>query len=172
MTNCKRTMWGSLIAGFLGALGGAESSSKLFRRIGLPLFLAGIAWQELHSWYIFSIFLMFPIFSIGYGLPSGDDKGSPLGRFFYILTNGNELYANILTRGLVGALIGITLSPIAVLKHNYILYIIGYWLIKSVFAFLSWRSLGVFDFQGKRLIYAEFIPYATVGLVTLCLIYF
>ena len=170
--NIKNLFWGSVLAGLFGALGGAENSSKLIRRIILPLFLAGIAWQHLQHIYIFSILLMFPVLSIGYGIPDENDEGSPLGRFFMRLFKQNNVLANIATRGFIEGLLGLTLSPIALIKHNYIAFVIGVYIIKSTFAFLSWQSLGYFEFQGKKLIFAEFIPYAVLGAVSLFLIYF
>lgn len=172
MENIKHSFWGGIISGLFGALGGAEHSSKLFRRICLPLFIAGIAWKELQSPYVFSIFLMYPILSIGYGIPSDNDKGSPLGKFFMYVFKQNDVLANICTRGLIGGLLVATLAPIALIKHNYILYILGAYTIKSVFAFISWQSMGYFEFQGRKLIFAEFIPYTVLGIVSLCLIYF
>ena len=170
--NSTNTFWGSLISGLLGALGGAENSNKNFRRIGLPLFLAGIAWQQLHNWYIFSIFLMTPILCIGYGIPCEDDKGSPLGRLFYALFGHNKLLADIFTRGTIGCLLSLTLAPITLIKQNYLLFIVGMLAIIGVFGSLSWRDLGGFEFQRKRLIYSEFIPYAVLGFISLLLIYF
>jgi hypothetical protein len=168
----SKTFWGSILSGLLGALGGAERSSKLFRRFFLPLMIAGEAYRVFHSWYVLSIFLMSLVFSIGYGIPDETDAGSPLGRFFYALFKHNMVLANIFTRGTIGCLIGLTLAPISLLTHNYILYIIGLYLIQTIFAVFSWQDLGGFEFQGKRLIFAEFIPYATVGLVAFSLIYF
>lgn len=169
--NIQKSFWGSIIAGLLGALGGAERSSKLFRRLFLPLFITGEAYRYLQNWYVLSIFLMIPIFSIGYGIPDESDAGSPLGRFFYALFKHNKVLANIFTRGTIGCLIAFTLSPIALITHHYWLYIAGLYLINTVFAVFSWQDLGGFEFQGRRLIYSEFIPYATVGLVSFLLIY-
>lgn len=171
-SNYSKTFWGSIISGILGALGGAENSSKLFRRVFLPLFLAGIAWEQLHHVYVFSILLMIPIFSIGYGIPDENDEGSLLGRFFMRLFKQNSTLANVFTRGTIGCLIASTLSPLEIIKHEYIAFLIGFYLIKSVFALLSWQDLGYFEFQGRKLIYNEFIPYAVVGFVTLYLIFF
>jgi hypothetical protein len=165
-TNTSNTFWGSIIAGFLGALGGAENSNKNFRRIGLPLFLAGIAWQQFHNWYIFSIFLMIPILCIGYGL------NSLLYRVFYALFGHNGLLADIFTRSTLGCLLSCTLAPIALITQNYLLFIVGMLTIILVFGSLSWRDLGSFKFQGKQLIWSEFIPYASIGIVSLILIYF
>jgi len=170
--NIRKTFWGSIFAGFLGALGGAENSNKVFRRFFLPLLIAGEAYRQLQHWYALTILLMIPVMCIGYGIPDENTKGSPLGRFFYALFGHNTLLANVFTRGLIGCLIACTLSPISLIRHNYVLFIVGLYTIKIVFATLSWRDLGGFDFRGKRLIYAEFIPYATIGLVAFCLLFF
>jgi hypothetical protein len=168
----SKTFWGSILSGLLGALGGAERSSKLFRRFFLPLMIAGEAYRVFHSWYVLSIFLMSAVFSIGYGIPDETDAGSPLGRFFYALFKHNKLLADLFTRGTIGCLISCTLAPITLIKQNYLPYIVGGCIITTVFALLSWRDLGGFEFRGKRLIYSEFIPYAIVGLVSFLLIYF
>lgn len=163
---------GSIIGGILGALGGTDNSSKLFRRFSLPLSLGGLAWSHLHHWSTFCILLMIPILHIGYGIPSPDDEGSWLGRFWFKIFKSNLLLSNIATRGTIGSLLAWTLFPIILIKHNYLIGIIGIYLIKFVFALLSWRDLGGFEFQGKRLLWSEFIPYSIVALVTLFLIYF
>ena len=165
-------IFGGVIGGILGALGGTDNSSKIFRRISLPLFLAGTAWNHLHHWYIFSILLMIPILHIGYGIPDETDKGSWLGRSFYALFKHNKVMTNISTRGTIGCLISCILAPMTLLKGNLVVYLIGCLVIIIVFATLSWRDLGGFEFQGKRLLWSEFIPYFVVSLITLILIYF
>jgi len=171
-TKLSNLIFGGIIGGILGALGGTDNSSKIFRRISLPLFLAGTAWNHLHHWYIFSILLLIPIFSIGYGIPSKDDKGSWLGRSFYALFGHNMPLANIFTRGTIGCLISLVLAPIALLKGDLVVYLIGCLVIIVVFATLSWKDLGGFEFQGKRLLWSEFTPYFVVSIIILLLIYF
>lgn len=90
------------ICAFLWALTGSESkwNSKLWRRLVVPMIWAAclIDWKA---------FLLVPVsygfLTLGYGLPSHNppDEGSTIGKFFWRLTNANELWANILTRGVV-----------------------------------------------------------------------
>ena len=88
------------VCAFLWALSGSEHevNSKLFRRLGVPLI-----WSA--SYLDIRMFLIVPIafgfLSLGYGIPSLLDNGSLLGRFFWRLTSGNELWSNILTRGVI-----------------------------------------------------------------------
>ena len=168
----SNTLWGSLISGLLGALGGNETQSKLFRRVGLPLFIAGGAYQHLHSWLMLALLSMGAVMTLGYGIPDETDSGSPLGRFFYACFKQNRLWANVFTRGVVGALLSLSLCPIPIYNHNWLLWGIGSGIITGVFAGLSWRDLGSFKYQHTTLTLSEFVPYATLGLVAFTLIYF
>jgi hypothetical protein len=167
----KNTVWGSFITGILGALGGAENSSKMFRRFCLPLFLFGEAFHHFNTWHVWTILLMIPIFHIGYGIPDENDEGSPLGKFWMWVFRQNMLLANIFTRGTIGCLIAATLIPLAHYTNNHLIFVIGGYTIKVIYAGLSWKDLGYFEFQGKKLLWNEFLVYATVGLVSLLIIY-
>lgn len=95
------------ISGFLWALSGSDwrQNSKLFRRLGCPLVLSlSIYWGSgINLWW--PILPAFAVLSLGYGIPSPGDKGSTLGRFFLIRTNGDEKWANIWTRGTIYSLL-------------------------------------------------------------------
>lgn len=184
--NVRKTFWGSIIGGVLGAMGGAERSSHIFRGICIPLFIAGEAYHYLQRWECILVLLMIAVFTIGYGIPDvvnvNGDEGSPLGRFwcriFNVIrgqTKQSDLrykLTNIFTRGTIGILASCTLSVISVVKENYLLWLIGSVCIVSVYSFLSWKGLGNFMFQGRRLIFSEFVTYATITVVGLALIYF
>ena len=163
--NGIKSIFISLTCALLGALGGADGYSKAWRRIGIPFVIAGLAWSYLHHWLIFSIFSMIAVLSLGYGVPDSSDSGSHLGRFFYWIFRGNHFLTDIFTRGTIGFLICLTLLSIPLIKSNWIVYIIGSLIIKNVYIWLSWRDLGGFYFNGKRMIWSEAITYGTVGLI-------
>lgn len=62
-----------LLAGWLGAYGGADKTSKNWRRILIPGLLTGFAYSNTESLLVISIMAMCFALSIGYGIPS-DDK--------------------------------------------------------------------------------------------------
>lgn len=98
--------------GFLGAWGGAEGTSKNWRRIGIPVAMS-VAW-----WNPWFLILLLPL-RLGYGIPDGPpplDQGSLIGRFFYYkVTKENGFWASVLTRVVIGCLVGGILSAIL---HN------------------------------------------------------
>jgi len=155
----------SITCALLGAFAGADKTSKAWRRFGIPFVIVGFAWSCLHHWLVFFIFSMVIVLSLGYGIPDNTDEGSPLGRFFYWIFKGNHFLTDIFTRGTIGSLICLTLSSIPLIKSNWIIYIIGSLIIINSYVWLSWRDLGTFIFNGKRLLGSEAITYGTVGLM-------
>ena len=89
--------------GFLGAWGGAEGTSKNFRRVGIPVIIS------LALWNLWGLLLWIPL-SMGYGIPCFNDKGSLIGRFFYKLTNESQFWASVFTRMVIGLLCGIIIA--------------------------------------------------------------
>ena len=75
--------WLAIVPGiacaFLWAIGG--SGPKLVRRIGVPIVM-GISLAFTSLWLLLSVFPLWGIVSIGYGMPDSTDKGSILGRFY------------------------------------------------------------------------------------------
>lgn len=153
-----------IIGGFLGAWGGTDNSSKIYRRIYIPLLLTGCAFGELENIFVFTIMSMAGAISMGYGIPDETDNGSFLGRFWLKLFKNNHLLANIFTRGTIGLLIGLSLISIPILKHNWLVYIVGYLGICMVNALISWRNFGSYHLFNKELSWVETI---TWGLITL-----
>ena len=151
-----------LLGGLLGAIGGA--GNKGARRILIPLLIMGLAYLETDSILVLTIASMIGFLSMGYGIPCGDDEGSKLGAFFYNLFHQNELWANIMTRGVIGALIALSLISIPIIKKNWLVYFIGLVSIILVQSFLSWRNFGSYHLFGKELSWVETI---TWGLITL-----
>ncbi len=160
-----------LIGGLLGAYGGADNTSKLWRRFGIPILLIIIAFIKIRTWQcVFLGAVFFPL-TLGYGIPDdfdGGDKGSLIGRFwFWRVFNGNynpkaHSYADIATRGTVGLLICLSLIVIPILKGNWSLYLWNCLFIIAVYCGLSWRNLGGFKFLGKNLSFAEMITYSVL----------
>lgn len=89
---------------FLWAYGGADKTSKGFRRFGVPLITAFALLLSLNSWTtLLTVPGAIAILSIGYGIPSKQpiDEGSVLGRFWFKIVGGNEYLASILTRATI-----------------------------------------------------------------------
>lgn len=107
----------AIIGAVLGALGGAEKSSKLFRRIGIPilLLLLGILFK---NYATILIALYISIFYVGYGIPDTIDAGSFFGRFWYKIFKKNGFLADIFTKATIGVLFSVVLTIIAILRHN------------------------------------------------------
>jgi hypothetical protein len=155
-----------LLIAILGALGGSENSSKGIRRFGITGILTILALVSLHNFLVLSIMLGAFVFAIGYGIPSGDDKGSGLGRFYFNIFK-TELLANIFTRGTVGLLLNITWLSIPILKGNWISYFISSILIISTYSFVSWRGIGIYTIKIKdkiySLLYSDLIVYGVIA---------
>lgn len=102
-------LWAIPISAFLWALSGSESrfNWKVWRRLGCPLVSCiGLYVATGLSNVFYALPFSFWALCVGYGTPSTQpvDEGSALGRFYYWITNGNELMTNMLTRGTILAL--------------------------------------------------------------------
>jgi hypothetical protein len=154
-----------ILGGLLGALGGV--GEKSLRRILIPILIMGLAYSKTDSILVMTIGSMMVVLSIGYGIPCGEDEGSKLGAFFYNLFHQNETLANIFTRGVIGALIALSLISIPIIRKNWLIYLWFGLSIIMVNAFLSWRNFGSYHLFGKELSWVETIVW---GLITLCAI--
>lgn len=170
----------SSLGSFWGAMGGVAHASRLFRVLGIPLLITVSALEYTHNlWYI-GLMLLSGAFSIGYGIPSftffpdidSGDEGSPLGRFFYNLFNGNEVLVNIFVRGIIGLVIAIALLIVPIFKHNWYRYIISSLIIISSQAFISWRNLDTVMIFGKLLNKVDLINYFFITLSCLLIVFF
>jgi len=160
----------TILGGLLGAMGGAENSSKALRRIILPAIITVIAYFQTASLYVLSIMTM-TFARLGYGLPSpDDDKPSILGKFFFDIFNGNMFLANVFTRGTIGVITCFTLLSVPIIKHNWGTYTLSCALIIFAYSCLSWRDLGVFQFFKWQLLWSEALLYGTITLASLILI--
>jgi hypothetical protein len=161
-----------LVGGWLGAFGGADGTSKAWRRILIPGLLTSYAFSNTSSVFVITIMSMAGALSIGYGIPSETDSGSTLGRFFYKLFKNNHLLADLATRGTIGKLIALSLVSIPIIKGNWITYLLGSLGIVLINSLISWRNFGEYTLFEKKLSWVETI---TWGLITLCgviIIYF
>ena len=160
------------LGGLLGALGGADNSSKAFRRIAIPILIMGLAFLKTESMLVLTIMLMIFPLSKGYGIPGEGDAGSSLGRFWYNVFHQNHLLADIFTRGTIGLLMCITLLSIPIIKMNWLVYGLCCLLIISVNSLVSWRNLGTYTLFGKMLTWSETITWGTVTLGAVLMIQF
>ena len=151
-----------ILGGLLGAIGGA--GNKGARRILIPILLTGLAYLDTESILVISIMSMCGFLSIGYGIPGPGDKGSCFGRFWMKLTTNNHLLSDIMTRGTIGALIALSLISIPIIKHNWLVYELGFLGIILTNALISWGGFGVYKLFGKELSWVET---TTWGLITL-----
>jgi len=152
------------IGGLLGAFGGADQTSKAWRRICIPSLITLYALYMLHNWWLITIMSMCGVLSIGYGIPDSTDEGSSLGKFWYNLFNGNHLLTDIFARGTLGLLVSLSLISIPILKGNWLMYGLCSLGIITVYSTISWRGLGGFTFKGKYLLWSEFLTYSFVVL--------
>lgn len=164
-----------LITGFLGALGGAHKYPKFIRRLGIPIYLFLLSLLFIHNLWVIFILLMIAPFSLGYGIPSPEgDKGSTIGRFFFNLCKQNYKYADILTRGTIGLLTGVTLVIIPILRENWAPYWAATFTIFAIDVLFGGdaiiKSEGIFKIRlfGKEIELGveETIRYGVVGLMS------
>ena len=167
----------SSIGGLLAAFGGAENTTKGWRRLGIPLLITLIALCTLRNPWCISIMFMSFVLAIGYGMPDTQDTGSSLGQFWYRLTSKigqNEskqyLFATLLTRGSVSVLIALSMIVVPIIKANWLIYALCSLGIVVSYATLSWRDLGTFKFKNKQLLYSEFIPFSIIVILAQILI--
>lgn len=148
----------ALFGAYLGALGGTDNSSCLFRRIGITIMLTILALTKFHNIYaILLMLLSFPL-SIGYGIPDLTDEGSVLGRFWMGIFQ-NEERANIATRITIGLLMCLIAVVIPIINGNWLPYIIGSLMICMVTGFISWQNFGEIRLFGKDVSVVELITY-------------
>jgi len=156
--------------GIFGALGGADNSSKKFRRILIPLALFGYAFIQLENIYTITILSLIGVLSMGYGIPDNTDEGSFLGRLWYKLFKQNHFLSDIFTRGTIGLLESLCLISIPIIKHNWIIYLfcsLGIILVNSL---ISWRNWGQYELFNKKLNWSETITYFGLTLFAMLMI--
>jgi hypothetical protein len=164
-----------LVGGLLGAWGGADNTSKSWRRICIPLIITACAYYELQNLWVVTIMSLAGGLSLGYGIPSSDgDKGSSIGRIWYKIFKGNHLLADIGCRAHIAFIKSVALLSIPIIKGNYILY--GIISLGTIINDVLWGGIihpkGMFTLFGKKLLWEEFLIYFVNTVLALILIYF
>ena len=116
--------WGilsAILSGSLWAIGGADDTSKNWRRIGCPLVICLPI--LLKTWWAIPIGLLLHLtLRLGYGIPDLTDDGSMLGRFWYGIVP-NEGMATVGVRTTIAMLSALCFLPLAWI--SFIPYLIG-----------------------------------------------
>ena len=164
----------AILGGLLGAWGGADGTSKAWRRVGLTIIYTVYGLIRLFNWWALVIVAVLYPLSKGYGIPCpvSGDEGSSIGRFWYKVfqlypEQKRHLFADIATRSTIALMIMSSVIIAPILKAtwgNYFLYSLP---ILAVWAFVSWRGLKTFEFLGKKLGWSEMI---TWSITTFCII--
>ena len=168
-----------VVCGLLGSYAGAENTSKLWRRLGVPLVLTTTAYLVLRNLWVLSLILIYLPLSQGYGVPCFSDSGSMLGRFWYnLLKKLNSTYkvyrtfnwekkiqekASVLTRGTIGLIVCLAGISIPIITKNWLICLLTSIGIILVYTCVSWRGWGNFELLGKELTFAEFYTYLAIG---------
>lgn len=164
-----------LIIALLGGISGSQNSSKLFRRVFLPILIFLYSYISLsqsigyiQSLWSITILSMIGVLSIGYGIPSIDDEGSAIGAFYYRLFNKNRVVANVFTRSTIAIGLMLNLLSIPLLTGKIGVYLLGCLNILIGQAYFSWQGWGSYDFKlnGKEmnLLYSDLLNYGCLGL--------
>jgi hypothetical protein len=160
-----------IIGGWAGAFGGADKSSKAWRRILIPGLLTSFAFSNTESILVITIMSMSGALSMGYGIPGLGDEGSSLGRFYYNLFKQNHKLADLFTRGTIGLLIVLSLISMPIIKHNWLIYGLGSLGIILINALISWRNFGSYILFKKELSWVETINWGLITLLGTIIIY-
>lgn len=165
------------IGGFLGAMGGADNTSKAWRRFGIPRIITIISLLTLHNFWCISIMFMSFVLAMGYGIPDMQDGGSTLGQFwarifpYHVLLKTPKdcrlrLLADIFTRATIGTLICLSMLIAPILRGNWGIFSLCSIGIIGIYALVSWRGLGTFKFKNKQLLWSEFWTYSCLVIMT------
>ena len=163
----------SLLGGFLGSWGGADNTSKAWRRYGLTALYTIYGLIMLKSWWALTILTVFFPLIIGYGIPDNTDSGSLIGRFWYnfifknLSQDKRHLCADICTRGSIALMILASVVSGPMISNTWAYYIAYGIALVSVFSLVSWRNLGTIIFMKKELGISEIITWSAC---TYCII--
>jgi len=163
------------ICGLLGSWAGADGTDKNWRRILIPAILAVLA-IVYAGWWAVTVGLIGFVFAIGYGIPDENDpEGSTLGGFVYRHIANQDMFAsNLITRGIIGLLAGVSLLSIPLLTGSWIFYTAECLLIIATYVMFGAivHNEGTFEFKGKELLWEEYMIYFWVGFISASLIFF
>ena len=157
----------AVLGGLFGAWGGADGTSKAWRRVGLTVLYTLYALLNLRNPWALSVICVFGPLTMGYGVPCSisGDKGSTLGKFWYHIfqlykEKTRLLYTDIATRSTVASIIILSVIVAPILKGTWANYFLYSCPILCVFAFVSWRNLKTFKFLDRDLSWSEFITWS------------
>jgi len=163
----------SIFNGLLGSYGGAQNTSKSWRRIGIPLVWMVHLGIATHSPWV--LFIMLQSIGLGYGIPDSGDEGSAIGGFWYRLGKGNTTFADIMTRASVASIRCTMLIFIPLLTGSWMMYGIGsfiYILGNVLFGGNAIiRNEGMFRLFGKDLLWEEFAIHSINSVAVLIMLY-
>lgn len=145
-----------IITAVLGAYAGKEGTSLFWRRFGIPLLLSAYACWVKNSFTGLWLMFLWPILSIGYGIPDETDEGSTLGRFF----KRHFKYPSSALRGFIAVLMALCFLPLVGDGVR--------WTIGSIVLILVWMCFGGDDVvkgEGEiaGLLVEDLILYGTLG---------
>lgn len=158
----------SILGGLLGSFAGEDNTSKLWRRVGIPVIIylnslfLGVFWLQL------SLFSLIGSLSLGYGR-----KGN-MGLFWTKFVGSNEFKVDFCCRLTVALAVCCSILSIPIIKGNWLPYIIASLGICWVNFMCGVLHLfkGEFQFFKWTLSWEEFWLYSLETGVILCIIYF
>lgn len=157
----------SFLSGYLGALGGADNSSKAWRRIAIPFTIVSLAYNKTENLWVLLSLSLIGVLGIGYGIPDETDEGSTLAKFIgkpinfdrYSKNSKKALLLNILVRFVISSLKCISIVPIAFFVRN-----LDIWGVVSIGIILNeilWGAIvhpkQMFVIFNKKLLLEEFL---------------
>ena len=126
----------ALLSGFLWAFGGAEGTSKNWRRFGCPIVII-FPILPVTLWILLSGLALHLVLRIGYGIPCPGDEGSVLGRFWYALVK-NDRMATVGVRTTTAVLAALCFLPLAFISFTP--YLIGGLLLTALIPMIVDRT--------------------------------
>lgn len=158
------------VISFLGAIAGSEGASKDYRRIGIPVvfFISALLSTKFNPW-VFIILIQHLVLRFGWGIPSFNDEGSLIGRFFYKVCKGNDFWTNFCTRGFIATLLCACFVCIPIVKENWFEFFYCSVGIILTFAFLAWKNLGIYNIKlGNKIYYfckSDIVCFGVLGIL-------
>lgn len=164
----------SIFSGLFGSWGGAEGTSKGWRRFGVSGLLATVGGFYKKSFKPTIISFWSVIMSMGYGIPDATDEGSTLGRFWFKIFKGNRKFTDLGVKFTLGSLFSVVLVGLGFLQNNLgtlkitVPIAIGSHVVFGGFI----EKMGEFSLFGKKLTFIEFFRYGFLGLAGIIQILF
>lgn len=149
-----------VISGLFSAMAGSEKFPKIWRRLGSTVCLVtGFVFLSHFDVKALMAFAYALPLSMGYGVPSPDDKGSAIGEFWFKVT-GMAYWTDIFTRVTLGIVKCLVLLPVALSFGNFKGWLVSFPLVvflNFLFGGNSFIREGQFSLFGTRMNWEEFI---------------